>query len=392
METVAIIPARGHSKGILRKNLRILAGKPLVAHSIEVALSSRIINRVIVSTDDPEIESVSKKYGASVIIRPAELSSDTSSSEDAILHTLAELEKKDDYHSDLTVFLQCTSPLTKTVDIDSCIKLLIDQKADTALTVSDFHYFIWKKDKNGQAAGINHDKSIRNMRQERQNQFIETGAVYVMRTKGFKLHRHRFFGKTVMSHVPLERCLEIDELVDLYKAEAIINIERSKENLEKLPQHIKALILDFDGVFTDNRVIVDQKGNEAVICSRGDGMGLEKIKKKGIKIAVMSTEKNPAVQTRCQKLGIECFHSLDRKDICMKNWLNKANINRQETIYVGNDINDLECMSIAGCSVAVHDAHRDVINAANIVLSSKGGQGAIRELTELLEKKLGGNP
>jgi len=222
MEIVAIIPARGNSKGILRKNLQFVNGKPLVAHSIESALSANLINRVVVSTDDPEIKSVSLQYGADVVVRPDEISGDKASSESAILHTLKELEQKENYKPEICVFLQCTSPLTIPMDIDNCIRLLMDQNADTALAVTDFHYFIWMYDEKGAAVGINHEKSIRKMRQERKHQFLETGAIYVMRTKGFKVHQHRFFGRTVMHSVPVERCFEIDEPIDLKIAEFLM--------------------------------------------------------------------------------------------------------------------------------------------------------------------------
>ena len=117
MRSVAIIPARGGSRGIPRKNLRVIAGKPLLAYTIEHALATPSIDRVVVSTDDVEIGTVAARHGAEVIWRPAEISGDRASSEAALLHALDELAARDDYRPDLVVMLQATSPLRRPDDV-----------------------------------------------------------------------------------------------------------------------------------------------------------------------------------------------------------------------------------------------------------------------------------
>ena len=219
---VAIIPARGGSRGIPRKNVRILADKPLIAHTIERALQARLVDRVLVSTDDDEIAAVSEQYGAEIIWRPTDISGDTASSELALLHAIDYLQETEGYRPALVVFLQCTSPLTLPEDIDGTVQSLVEENADSALAVTPFHFFLWRRDKSGDAVGINHDKQVRPLRQERKQQFLETGAVYVMRTQGFKEAKHRFFGKTAMYVMPAERCLEVDEPVDFRIAEALM--------------------------------------------------------------------------------------------------------------------------------------------------------------------------
>jgi N-acylneuraminate cytidylyltransferase len=226
-EIIAIIPARGGSKSIPKKNIKLLSGNPLIAYTIENAKNSRSINRVVVSTDDDEIAQVSKKYGAEIVWRPSELSGDTAASEDALLHTLSHYEKSVGYFPEILVFLQCTSPLTLPEDINGTIKALVDENADSALAVSPFHYYLWEKSSDGNANGINHDKSVRHMRQDRKPQYIETGAIYVMRVDGFKKTGHRFFGKTVMYVMPPERCLEIDDPFDLEIAEFLLKKNRT---------------------------------------------------------------------------------------------------------------------------------------------------------------------
>jgi CMP-N-acetylneuraminic acid synthetase len=227
MKILSVIPARGGSKSIPRKNILILAGKPLIAYTIENALQSKYINRVIVSTDDNEIASVSRKYGSEVIIRPESISGDAASSESALLHVLDYLDNLENYKPDLLVFLQCTSPLTTSGDIDGTIDSLIKNVSNTAFSATYFNYFIWEKCADGGVKGINHDKTIRQLRQERTDQYLETGAVYVMKVEGFKKARHRFFGTTSFYIMPNERSIEIDEPID-FKIAEILMYERQK--------------------------------------------------------------------------------------------------------------------------------------------------------------------
>jgi len=384
IETLAIIPARGGSKSIPGKNLVPLVGKPLIAHAIQTALSTPEITRVTVSTDDREIAATAKTYGGEIVWRPAEISGDSASSESALLHTLETLEAAEGYTPELVVFLQCTSPLTKPEDIQGTIQVLLDENADSALAAAPFHYFLWQKDESGEARGINHDKKRRPLRQERQAQYIEAGAVYVMRTEGFKQARHRFFGKTVIHVMPGERCFEIDDYADIKIAEALLGQQLAKENAGRLPQPVEALVMDFDGVFTDNRVVVFQDGSEAVVCSRSDGWGTAQLKKRGIRMLVLSAEPNPVVKARCEKLGLACQHGVKDKLGTLVEWLEKNQLKLKNTVYLGNDLNDLECLKMAGCAVVVADAHPDVIQAADIVLTNPGGKGAVRELADLI--------
>lgn len=203
----------------------------MIAYSIESALRAETVHRVAVSTDDLTIADISLKYGAEVVRRPVDISGDLASSEAALLHVLEELHRKERYQPDLLVFLQCTSPLTLPADIDGTVQALLDQDADTAFAAAPFHYFIWSRNDDGSMTGINHDAQTRLMRQQRYDQFIESGAVYVMRVPGFLKHGHRFFGKTVMYELPEERCFEIDEPIDLLIAEQLI--ERQKKVMQQ---------------------------------------------------------------------------------------------------------------------------------------------------------------
>lgn len=390
-EVLAIIPARGGSKGIPGKNLAMLAGKPLIAYTIENAINASWISKVVVSTDDAEIAAVSRQYGAIVVDRPAEISGDLSASESALIHTLDYLKRIENYVPDLCVFLQCTSPLTLPPDIDGTIQALIEQDGDTALAVTPFHYFLWKQDQTGNSVGVNHDKSERLLRQLGDHQFLETGAIYVMKTKAFLNKKHRFFGKTVLYVMPPERCLEIDDPVDLKIAEVLLRKQQADKIIALLPEKIEAVVFDFDGVFTNNKAFVNQSGQETVVCSRSDGMGISGLKELGLPLLVLSSETNSVVAARCRKLGIECRQGLKDKVLVLRDWVMEKGFRLENVIYLGNDINDNECIATAGCGVVVQDAIPDVKQYANIILSKTGGHGAIRELADMIKIKLEGN-
>lgn len=386
MKIAAIIPARGGSKAIPGKNIYPLAGKPLLAHTIEQARKAESVQRVVVSTDDPQIGKAAKKYGAEVIKRPKKISGDRASSEAALLHALSRLERKEGYQPDLVVFLQCTSPLSLAEDIDGTVKALLRKKADTALAVAGFDHFLWQEKPAG-ASGINHDKSKRVPRQKRKNQFIEAGSVYVMRRKGFLKAKHRFFGKTVMHIIAKERNLEIDEPSDLAVARALLRKQALKERLAQLPAKVGAVVFDFDGVFTDNSVVVRPEGREEVTCSRMDGLGVSLLRKKKIPMLVLSSEENQVTQERAKKLKIEILSNIKNKKVRLKEWAAKKRIPLSSIVYVGNDINDKECLTAVGCGMVVKDAHDTVKNVARIILSNKGGRGAVREAADLILKK-----
>jgi len=386
METLLVIPARGHSKGVPRKNARMICGLPLIAHSIMAAKQACRVNRVVVSTDAPEIMEISANYGADIVERPVELAGDMASSEAALLHVLNDLKEKEGYVPDLLLFLQCTSPLTLPEDIDGLVDVLEKEGADTAFAASNFHYFLWSTSKEDGAIGINHDKAYRPMRQERDTQFLEAGAVYAMRTDGFLKEKHRFFGKTALYEIPEDRVMEIDTHFDFILAELLLR-KRIHDQASQLAWPLGALVMDFDGVFTDNTVYVLEDGSEAVRCSRGDGLGLSELRRLSFPLLVLSSEVNPVVAARCEKLKIECIQGQGDKLNTLIQWLDNKHIGLESVAYIGNDLNDLDCLNAVGCSIAVQDAVEAVRLASRIVLSKPGGKGALRELCDLILRR-----
>jgi len=209
LERVVVIPARGGSKGIPRKNLKEVDGLPLVIRAALLVKEAKNVDEVFVSTEDSEIKEVCYDYGVEVIDRPRELSEDETSTDAVIEHTLTKV------CCDVLGLVQCTAPLLKAADVERVIKA-VECGADSAIAASKFHGFLWTLD----GEGINHDGFNRARRQDMEPQYLETGSVYAINPKMFKISKTRFCGWTEI--VEVEPGIEIDELADLELARLIM--------------------------------------------------------------------------------------------------------------------------------------------------------------------------
>ena len=211
---VAIIPARGGSKGIPRKNLMDLGGKPLIAHTIEHAQSAPSVERVIVSTDDDEIARVAAMFGAEVVRRPSEISGDTARSEAAIVHVLEELSRREQYEPDLVVLLQATSPLRRPEDVQAAIDLLVRENADSLFSACPFPGFLWRRE-GEHWASLDFDYKKRPRRQERPEEIMENGAIFVFKPWVLQKYNDRMGGKIAAYLMPAINSFELDQPEDV---------------------------------------------------------------------------------------------------------------------------------------------------------------------------------
>jgi len=212
---ICIIPARGGSKGIPKKNIIDFLGKPLLAWSIEDAKNSSLIGQVYVSTDDTDIAKVAEQYGAKVIERPKEISGDFASSEEALQHAVQEVQKEGGQAIDYVVFLQATSPLRETEDIDKAIEKIISEDADSLFSgasIGDF--LIWRKS-GGKLESVNYDYADRKRRQDFKEQFVENGSLYIFKPEILLRYNNRLGGKIVVSEMEFWKSFEIDDMDDL---------------------------------------------------------------------------------------------------------------------------------------------------------------------------------
>ncbi|MFF9866318.1 cytidylyltransferase domain-containing protein [Streptomyces sp. NPDC013953] len=378
-----MIPARGGSKGVPAKNLAPVGGAPLVVRAVRACRGARLVTDVVVSTDDPRTAAAARAAGAEAVPRPAALSGDTATSESAVLHAMDAFEALHGRRADVVLLVQCTSPFLTAADVDGVAAEILDRGADTALTVAPSHAFLWRRSAAGPdgsrgALGVNHDTARRPRRQEREPEYLETGAVYGMEARGFRTHRHRFFGRTALVVTDPARVLEIDDPHDLARARALAPL--LDEPATPTAADVDAVVLDFDGTQTDDRVLVDADGHEFVAVHRGDGLGIAALRRAGVRLLILSTERNAVVAARARKLAVPVLHGVDRKDLALKQWCDDHAIDPGRVLYAGNDVNDLPCFGLVGWPVAVASAHEAVRAAARAVTGAPGGAGAIREI------------
>jgi YrbI family 3-deoxy-D-manno-octulosonate 8-phosphate phosphatase len=229
---------------------------------------------------------------------------------------------------------------------------------------------------------VNHDKSTRPRRQDRPQDLLETGTAYAMRVDGFRAAGHRFFGRTALVRTDPARVLEIDEPADLERARALAPLLDPTATPTR--DDVDAVVLDFDGTQTDDRVLIDSDGHEAVTVHRGDGLGIAALRRAGLPVLILSSETNPVVAARARKLQVPVLHGIDRKDLALKQWCEENGIAPERVLYAGNDVNDLPCFGLVGWPVAVAGAHDVVRAAARAVTTAHGGHGAIREIAAWL--------
>ena len=230
---LAIIPARQGSKQVPGKNIKPLAGKPLLAYSIEAARGSSGVDRIVVSTDGREIAQVSKEWSVEVIDRPSELASDLSPTEPVLEHVVQTLGQREDYIPNYIMLLQPTSPLRPPELLDHCIKTIIDGGYDSLLTVSKTPSFLWRKHLDHVEALYDYLKRPR--RQDiplDQQCFRENGSVYITRTMLLMETHNRLGGKTEMIIIDEEDSLEIDSSFDFWLAEQILCWRNKREPIQ----------------------------------------------------------------------------------------------------------------------------------------------------------------
>jgi N-acylneuraminate cytidylyltransferase len=377
---LAIIPARGGSKGIPRKNVRPIGGKPLVARTIEAARASNRVGRVIVSTDDSEIAAVAHRFGAEVVDRPAEISGDAASSESALLHVLDHLRNVEGYEPDLVVFLQATSPLRRPHDVQTAIETIEREGADSLFSACPAHGFVWRLHE-GQLRSLTYDYRNRPRRQDIGEDLVENGSIYVFKPRILREHNNRLGGKVAIYRMDPFDSFQVDGPGDFERMEQMVTLRNDRPPRPDIAA-VRLLVLDFDGVMTDNRVLVSQDGVEAVWCHRGDGWGITQLKELGMHITVISTEANPVVGARCRKLGLDFVQACDNKLSALRKLAGSLGLGPKHIAYVGNDVNDLDCLRWVGVPIAVADAVPEIRAVAHLTTQETGGHGAVREVTD----------
>lgn len=401
---LAIIPARGGSKGIPRKNIRHFAGYPLIAWSIAAAKQSSLVTRIIVSTDDKEIASVAREWGAETpFSRPAKLAQDKTTDLPVFEHALKWLEEIEGYHPDVVVQLRPTSPIRPRTMVDEAVNVLLNHEdADCVRGVvpaAQNPFKMWRF--NGEEKPLSQLLEVPGIaepynapRQVLPPVYWQTGHIDAIRASTI-VNKKSLTGDIVYPLVIDPKfTVDIDTLVDWAKYEAVIygglEVVSPGNPRRRMPERVKMILCDFDGVVTDNLVLTDENGKETVSASRSDSMHIKTLREKGVEVMILSSEPNRVVLARAKKMGVEAIHGIGMQDKgrVMREVLEQKKVRAGEVIYIGNDLNDLPCFEIAGWSVAVADAYPEVLRAADHVLTKPGGRGAVRELCEMVLKNL----
>lgn len=395
LNVVAIIPARGGSKGIPHKNIKLFAGYPLIAYSIAAAKESEYVSRILVSTDDPEIAAVARDWGAETpFLRPAEISGDTTLDLPVFQHAVRWLAENEGYRPDIVIQLRPTSPFRTPGLVDEAIRLLLDHpEADSVRGVvpsGENPFKMWRIDeKTGQMHGLIPVEGLaepyNSPRQALPKTYWQTGHIDAIRPERTFMAGESMSGKVILP-LFLDPAIkvDIDNPSDWEKYEAVlrsgkIRVVTPGAAKRALPKNVRLIVLDFDGVMTDDLVTVDENGTESVRCSRSDGLGIRLVKEAGIAVVVISSETNRVVAARCKKLGIDFVQGTLQKTEKLREYCQEKKIDSADAVYVGNDVNDISCFPVVGCALVPSDAHEKALAAADIVLTRTGGHGAVRE-------------
>ncbi len=383
MNIISIIPARGGSKGIINKNLKLIGNIPLVAHSIKHSLKSKIISETYVSTDSTEIKMISLKYGAKVIDRPAEYASDTATTESVMKHASNYLNNDFDY----IVLLQPTSPLRFPENIDESIKLILEENSDSLLSVYKNDSFLWGSNNKP----INYNFKQRPRRQDKEWEYVENGSIYITNKKIFLEENSRLGGKISKYIMPKWMSFEIDTPFDFELVEFIYTtkFKHHQRNLGEIIKKLKMVIFDVDGVFTDGSVYLDHDGNEILKFSRIDGKGIELIREKNLKMVVISSEKSEIILQRMKKLKIEdVYIDIKNKLEIYEKLKEKYSLEDENICYLGDDIQDLEIIKRVGLSCCPLNAQVIVKKYSVYNSSFNGGNGFVRDVCNLILENL----
>lgn len=223
----AVIPARSGSKGVPKKNIRLLAGKPLILYTIEAAKNSKFLDNIIVATEDEEIASIAGKSGIDLFMFDPEMAQDTSPLDPVYEYAIRNAEGRGK-KTDIAMLLQPTSPLRDEKNIDAAIRTFFDKDADSLVSAKIYQGFLWGENEKG-AYPLNYDPKKRPLRQERKPLYREQGAIY-MTKKELLLKEHcRLAGKVALYVMSDKKSANIDGMDDFEKAERIIKQNKSLE-------------------------------------------------------------------------------------------------------------------------------------------------------------------
>lgn len=402
-KTIGFIPIRSGSKSIPHKNIKTIAGKPLIYWNVN-ALVKSMIDMIVVATDSIEYANVVKEFfdddRIMIYFREKQNATDNSSTEDVMLEFLSKYEGSNIVRpEDNFMLVQATSPLLSYNHIDEAIQIFNDNKYgfDSMLSVADLrHNFVWitEQEKYGMSFGtpVNYDFRNRPLRQGfKNNIFIENGAFYISTVENIVKHENRLSGRVGMYIMPYNTLFEIDDPEDWNIIENLLLKYKVKESFRNgsALDNVYMLICDIDGTLTDGRLYLDENGNERLAFNKRDGKGFELLKKLNVRTMWVTSEESSEVsKLRAEKLNIDYFvDNCNEKFETILNICEKENISLDNVAYIGDDINCLSPLENVKYPFCPNDAEDRIKAVPNIYVCNKsGGHGCVREVINLIIK------
>lgn len=379
-EIVALVPLRGGSKSIPDKNIRVIAGKPLCAWVLETACASGVFSKVVVSTDSEKIAEVVNNLiiPVEIIQRPLEFATDEASTESVMLHAATVLD------FEVLVTIQATSPLVTPDDFIGALKKFRDGGFDSMLTAVRSKRFFWHDD----GTPLNYQPASRPRRQDFSGTLMENGAFYITKRSILNKYACRLGGKIGIYEMPPESAIELDEPSDWPLVGQILKKQKYLQIVKSLSA-IKLLVVDVDGTLTDAGMYWSERGEQLKKFNTRDAKGLELVRKLGVTVAIITSENSLIVIARAKKLGINhCYVGVENKKSCLLELLDVLGVTVHETAYIGDDINDLECLGMVGFSACPADAVTQVKKSVSYICEESGGMGAVREVCNMISDEL----
>lgn len=384
-EILAVIPAWTETS-ILCRNL---SGHPLIAYTIAAALETKKPTKAIVVSQDERVASVSKEYGAEVYpfaIQETEYKIRMDSMKGRLEQTILDAN---DRPVEVILWLDPFTPLRTKTMLDQAIAMTY--QADPDEVVQSMAVLTTA----GEKLWSSQDQAAIQPALFPGRLYRQTGHVSAYQIKSARKKTADQLSKVIPLFVEPAYSPVLDQSSGWQWAEW--TLQRHPPDLiypgrlpRPLPEKTELLVLDFDGVITDNRVWVDEDGREAIAAYRSDSLGISYLRQTGVEVIVISMETNPVVAARCRKMAIPLLQGINDKATTLTKILQERRIDPSHVVYLGNDTNDVPCFPIVGCAAVVADAQPGALTEADLVLTQRGGHGAVRELCDrLIEKHKG---
>jgi len=375
-KSIALIPMRGGSKSIPGKNVALIAGKPLCYWAINAAIESNIFDHIYISTDAKYIiETVKTLFSAQITnglivleTRPAELAQDSTSTEEVIFHSIKNKV------FDFFCLIQVTSPLISADDLREGYSKLLSG-FDSVLSTCRLKRFFWSE--NG--TPVNYNIFKRPRRQDFQGQLVENGAFYFSTKASLLEHKNRLGGKIGLYEMFGDSFFEIDEPSDFQILECLLINKRAQ--FRKKISKIEAIVIDVDGTLTDGGMYYGASGEELKKFNTLDAKGIALARERNIKIFILTAENSPAVHARFNKIQVDFYrHGVADKAVELQSWAKENNINLKNTLYIGDDLGDLDAMKLCGYRACPNNAVTEIKQISDYQSRYIGGNGAAREI------------